>query len=57
MKYTDDGSGLYCEKVNGKFLCVPFSAMKKDGFVKERACPLDKCNQIRQGGKDANKLG
>ncbi len=57
MKYTDDGSGLYCEKVNGKFLCVPFSAMKKDGFVKERACPLDECNQIRQGGKDANKLG
>lgn len=54
MKYTDDGSGLYCEKVNGEFLCVPFSAMRRDGFVVEKACPLEKCNQRREGEKNAN---
>ena len=45
MKYIDDKSGIYCERVNGKFLCVPFSAMKKDGFVEEKACPIEKCRQ------------
>ena len=45
MRYIDDGSGLYCERVDGEFLCVPFSAMKKEGFVKEKACPLEKCAQ------------
>ncbi len=41
MRYTNDGSGIYCERVDGKFLCVPFSVMKAEGFIAENACTLE----------------
>ncbi len=40
MKYTNDGSGIYCEKVDGLFLCVPFSVFKSEGFIKENAVTM-----------------